>query len=146
MEKRELSPNYEYVDHPSHYQGKIECIDYLEDKLSHEEYIGFLKGSVMKYMDRLGKKEDDLSDSKKAAWYLSKLIALYQKKPIETATIPSVWETGTSYCSPDITLTSTSSKDDEWVVVDGNRKSPTYGKILTAEEQEQRRKFWEECN
>lgn len=146
MEKRELSPDYEYVNHPSHYQGKIECINYLEDKLSREEYIGFLKGSVMKYMDRLGKKEDDLSDSKKAAWYLNKLIGLYQKKPMETATIPSVWETETIVCRPDTTISTTPAGDGEWMVIDGNRKSPTYGKILTAEEREQRRKFWEECN
>ena len=29
------------VDRPSHYgQGKIECIDYIEDFLTREEYIG----------------------------------------------------------------------------------------------------------
>ena len=140
MKKRELSPDYEYVNHPSHYQGKIECIDYLEDKLSHKEYIGFLKGSVMKYMDRLGKKEDDLNDSKKAAWYLDKLIGAYQKKPLETATTASVWKTGTRYDSPNVTLTHSTPGNSEGMVIN------EYGRIMTVEEQEQRRKFWEECN
>ena len=33
------------VDRPIHYgQGKIECIDYIEDFLTREEYIGYLRG------------------------------------------------------------------------------------------------------
>ena len=148
MEKRILATDYEHVDHPKHYRGKIECIDYLEDKLNIDEFIGFLKGTVMKYMDRLGKKENDLDDSRKAAWYLDRLIKKYQEKSMETIFIPSVWETGGSLCSSDIKIstTTTYSGKEERMVIDGNRKSPTYGKILTKEEQEQRRKFWEESN
>lgn len=76
-QKRELPKDYEHVDHPKHYAGKIECIDYIQDKLTKEEYIGFLKGSIIKYLDRLGKKEDDYADCKKAMWYLERLTALY---------------------------------------------------------------------
>lgn len=80
FEKRDLGKEYEHVDHPPHYQGRIECIDYIEDKLTHEEYAGFLRGSVMKYMDRLGKKEDDLADAKKALWYLLALVDHLRKR------------------------------------------------------------------
>lgn len=75
--KRDLGVGYEHVDHPPHYQGKVEVIDYIQDKLSHDEYIGFLKGNVLKYVSRLGRKESDKDDTKKAMWYLVRLIEIY---------------------------------------------------------------------
>ena len=72
--KRSLGADYEHVDHPPHYGGNIECIDYIQDKLTPEEYRGFLRGSVIKYIDRLGKKEDDKADAEKAMWYLERLV------------------------------------------------------------------------
>ena len=76
--RRELGQNYDYIDHPAHYnQGGIETIDYIKSCLTKEEYIGYLKGTVLKYISRLGKKHDDLQDAKKAMWYLNKLIQAY---------------------------------------------------------------------
>lgn len=40
---------------------------------SDEEYIGFLKGNVIKYVVRCGKKEDAISDIDKAIHYLTML-------------------------------------------------------------------------
>lgn len=74
---RYLGADYEHVNHPLHYQGKYEVIDILRDKLSKEEYIGFLKGSILKYQLRLGKKENDLDDARKAMWYLAKLVQVF---------------------------------------------------------------------
>lgn len=67
------------INHPSHYQGKVECIDYLQDKLSNEEIKGFCKGNVIKYLSRAGKKESEIDDCKKAQWYLNKLIEIMEK-------------------------------------------------------------------
>lgn len=62
------------VNNPSHYnQGEIEVIDILEDKLSKEEFIGFLKGNILKYMFRESHK-NGIEDQKKAAWYANRLI------------------------------------------------------------------------
>lgn len=62
------------VDHPEHYTqgGTIECIDYIESFLSKEEYIGYLRGNIAKYLHRwrYKNKEEDL---KKAQWYLARL-------------------------------------------------------------------------
>ena len=66
------------VNHPPHYGGKVETIDYLEDKLTHEEFVGYLKGNVLKYMSRLGKKDKPVQDAKKAKWYLDRLISTYE--------------------------------------------------------------------
>ena len=76
MQKKE-----EVINHPSHYvDGGIETIDILRAKLTWEEYLGFLKGNVIKYMTRAGKKEDGLKDIKKAQWYLDRLIKEIEDK------------------------------------------------------------------
>lgn len=58
------------VDHPNHYnQGKIEVIDYIEDK-----GFNFNLGNAIKYISRCehkGKKKEDLE---KAIWYLKREI------------------------------------------------------------------------
>lgn len=45
------------VNHPSHYtDGSIEVIEYIRDKLTPEEYLGYCKGNALKYISRAGKK------------------------------------------------------------------------------------------
>ena len=61
------------VNHPNHYrQGKIECIDAIEAALTPEEFRGYCKGNVLKYIwrERLKGGGESLL---KAAWYLAKL-------------------------------------------------------------------------
>ena len=45
----------------------------MEETLTHEEFIGFLKGSIIKYEMRDGKKPGALDDAKKAQHYAQKL-------------------------------------------------------------------------
>lgn len=66
------------VNHPDHYQGDIETIDYIKDKLTDEEFRGFVKGNVLKYVSREGLKNGD-EDLKKSHWYLNKLIEVLEK-------------------------------------------------------------------
>lgn len=67
------------VNHPNHYtQGDIETIDYIKDKLTDEEFRGFVKGNVLKYVSREGLKNGD-EDLKKSDWYLNKLIEVLEK-------------------------------------------------------------------
>ena len=51
------------VNNPVHYgKGNIECIDYIEDFLTQEEYIGYLRGNIAKYLHRWrykNKQEDE---------------------------------------------------------------------------------------
>lgn len=62
---------------PSYYkQGNIECIDALKDVMSPEEFKGFLRGNVIKYVWRTNKK-NGVEDLKKAQWYLTRLITEY---------------------------------------------------------------------
>ena len=61
------------VNHPAHYLGKIEVIDYIEDKLSKDQFEGYLLGNILKYLSRYQKK-NGLEDLEKGQWYLNKLI------------------------------------------------------------------------
>lgn len=62
------------VNNPSHYgQGKIECIYYISDFLTKEEYIGYLRGNIAKYLHRWRYK-NGIEDLKKANWYLDRLM------------------------------------------------------------------------
>lgn len=60
------------VNSPAHYmQGGIETIDFIQAKLSPEEYRGYLRGNLLKYASRMGSKGED--DAGKAAWYAQRL-------------------------------------------------------------------------
>jgi hypothetical protein len=60
------------VNSPPHYtKGGIEVIDFIQAKLSPEEYRGYLRGNLLKYASRLGEKDSD--DAGKAAWYAQRL-------------------------------------------------------------------------
>ena len=48
--------------------------------LSEEEYIGFVKGNIIKYTVRVGHKEDNIKDCEKAIHYLTILKEYYVKK------------------------------------------------------------------
>lgn len=74
IEEVPISKEKENVNHPNHYQGKIEVIDYLDDKLG-EHAEGFYIGNVIKYVSRY-KGKNGLEDLDKAFWYLNRLIKL----------------------------------------------------------------------
>lgn len=63
------------VNHPSHYtSGGIECIAAIKASMSAEEYRGYLKGNVIKYIWRYESKGKPAEDLKKARTYLEWLI------------------------------------------------------------------------
>ncbi len=67
-----LTTQKDVVNHPSHYtDGKIEVIDYIEDK-----QLGFCLGNAVKYISRAGKKYKDkeIEDLEKAVWYINRRI------------------------------------------------------------------------
>lgn len=69
------------VNHPSHYtDGKIEVIDYIEDK-----GLDFCLGNAVKYISRAGKKDQskEVEDLQKAAWYIQRKIEQISKEKME---------------------------------------------------------------
>lgn len=69
------------INHPQHYGGdsSYECIKVLENWLTPQEYLGFLRGNVIKYLCRCEKKENCICDLKKAECYLHILINFLEK-------------------------------------------------------------------
>ena len=62
------------VNHPDHYtNGSIECIDAIRSALTPEEFRGYLKGNIIKYVwrERLKGQNESLD---KAGWYLTHLL------------------------------------------------------------------------
>ena len=77
--------NLDNVNHPAHYNaGEIEVIEIQEDQLSPEEYRGYIKGQVIKYITR-ERHKNGLEDLKKARWYLDRLIKKLEKEEREAA-------------------------------------------------------------
>ena len=71
-QRPELQPDV--VNHPSHYtDGGIECIEAIEAQLTAEEYRGYLKGNIAKYVWR-ERHKGSTESLKKARWYLNRLI------------------------------------------------------------------------
>ena len=66
---------HDNVHSPSHYMhGKKETIDVIRDCMESDEYHGYLKGNVLKYVSRYKFKGEPLEDLQKANWYLNRLI------------------------------------------------------------------------
>lgn len=61
---------------PNHYKGSenIDVIDFLYQQLPFEQFKGFMKGNMIKYPVRAGRKDDELADIKKARDYADRLI------------------------------------------------------------------------
>ena len=72
------------VNSPSHYtSGGIETIDYIEAKLSPDGFLGYLRGSAIKYLSRMwmkGNSEDARTDARKAQWYINRLIKTMEER------------------------------------------------------------------
>lgn len=66
------------VNHPSHYQGKNECIDVMIAMFGVEAVKGFCKCNAYKYRFRAGQKEGNSAeqDIEKAEWYETYLMNL----------------------------------------------------------------------
>jgi hypothetical protein len=65
------------VNHPSHYCGAIETIDFIRDKLTPDQFVGYCLGNVMKYVSRYRDKGGK-QDLEKAAVYLGWAVRWYQ--------------------------------------------------------------------
>ena len=71
--------SHDPVNCPSHYTtGSIEFIDYIQEKLTPEEFRGYIKGNVIKYLTREQHKNGD-EDIRKAQWYLNRLADTLKK-------------------------------------------------------------------
>ena len=70
--KKEMDDN---VNQPMHYrQHYLEVIDAIKGLQSKDEFQGYLRGSIIKYLGRYRYKGQPVEDLRKAKWYLEKLL------------------------------------------------------------------------
>lgn len=64
------------VNSPDHYtSGQVECIDAIQSALTTDEYRGYLKGNILKYIWR-ERLKNGAQDVQKSVWYSTELIQL----------------------------------------------------------------------
>ena len=64
---------YDVIEKPMHYDGQVECIEYIRDRSGHEGFIAYCWGSVIKYQHRW-KEKGGIESLRKARWFLNRLI------------------------------------------------------------------------
>lgn len=53
----------------SHYSGAVQPIEFMQAQMQPSEFIGFLKGNIIKYIARMGKKDDPAKEVAKIKRY-----------------------------------------------------------------------------
>lgn len=79
-DKFTIVPDVKYhpIDKPKHYaSNKVECIDYIRQQLSREQFTGYCEGNIIKYIHRY-KDKNNIEDLEKAMWYVNKLIDILE--------------------------------------------------------------------
>ena len=72
-----MENNKEMVNHPDHYKNaKYECIDVMLDNFGAEATMQFCLLNAFKYLWRLGKKDDNSQEVRKAMWYLNEYLKI----------------------------------------------------------------------
>ena len=85
LNERLIEIKEDLVNSPPHYnKGAIECIDAIEAMLTHEEYIGYLRGNSLKYRWRFRYK-NGVQDLEKAKWYEQRLMETLKQNETRTA-------------------------------------------------------------
>ena len=68
------------VNHPSHYtQGKVECIDAMEQVFGREAVMHYCLGATFKYLWRRKLKENEEQDIQKSLWYFDRFVEMINR-------------------------------------------------------------------
>ncbi len=77
------------INNPMHYTvGGYEAIDVIKAKLSPEEYRGYCKGNVLKYMMRANYKGHHDDDVQKAHYYMKELDNALEVREVDSDVPP----------------------------------------------------------
>ena len=65
-----------------HYKTEVQPIEVMEANMTLEEFRGFLRGNIIKYACRLGRKDDEVQEVNKIIRYANWLKASYEGRSI----------------------------------------------------------------
>lgn len=74
-------PSEKFFD--KHYAGSIQPIEVMQEHMSHDEFIGFLRGNIIKYTCRLGKKDSAEKEAAKIYRYSEWLLQAIRGEKID---------------------------------------------------------------
>lgn len=80
--ERELPLPKESKFYDEHYQGEVQPIEIMQANMTPEEFVGFLKGNIIKYACRMGKKDKPEKEAAKIARYAEWLAEAINGKTI----------------------------------------------------------------
>ena len=80
--KNEFTPREETTFHDTHYQSEHQPIETIQANMTDEEFQGFLKGNILKYVCRCGKKDEALKEAHKIQRYATWLVESLEGKTI----------------------------------------------------------------
>lgn len=66
-----------------HYQGTVQPIQLMQAQMSKEAFMGFLRGNIIKYASRLGKKDTETKETAKILQYALWLHQIAQDKELK---------------------------------------------------------------
>lgn len=71
------------LNHDAHYQTEVQPIEVMQANLSKAELVGFLKGNIIKYVCRCGRKDEVLKEAEKIKRYSDWLIVALKGERID---------------------------------------------------------------
>lgn len=79
-----LSRARSLIDKSTHYRGNIDTIEFMRDKLTDDQFTGYLIGNIYKYLSRYDKKGNAYENLNKGfiyyIWLLNTMISLESAK------------------------------------------------------------------
>lgn len=69
MATKKISIDDKPVATDSHYKGDVEPIELMQAQMSPDVFMGFLRGNIIKYASRLGKKDEITKETAKILKY-----------------------------------------------------------------------------
>ena len=82
QEEQKVEPKQDN-NYDQHYQGKVEPIELMQAQMTQVELIGFLKGNIIKYATRCGKKDDPAKEVTKIKRYTEWLLDVLEGRTID---------------------------------------------------------------
>ena len=73
---------------PSYYVSAHQPIETMEANMPVQQFIGYLRGNIIKYACRMGKKDDSLKDARKLAQYSTWLVTVLSGEYISESNDP----------------------------------------------------------
>lgn len=72
--------------HDEHYFGSIEPLELMQAQMTSEAFKGFLRGNIIKYVSRMGKKDPEEKEATKVLRYAQWLLKVTKGETINPAT------------------------------------------------------------